>query len=201
MTHRPDEVNAKVGESKFKPHPAGQFVALCVDTIDLGEKLDSGPNFPDKLSPKCVLVFRTGEKNAESGEPVDAAQEYTVSMSEKANLRKALESWRGQPYNEGQVNDGVPLHKLTGQWALITVAHKTSAKGRTYAFVQSIVGVPAMLRERPVFAEYKRAEFWKDRKEEYAKEAQKFRALHAGPQGEVDDSGFPEDNGDSSLPF
>ena len=198
-----DIINAKQGESKYKPHGTGQFIALCADVIDLGEKVDSGPNFPDKLSPKCVLAFQTGYKNPETGDLVDATQEYTISMNEKANLRKALESWRGQPYNEGQVSDGVPLHKLTGQWALITVAHKTSAKGRTYAFIQSIVGVPAMVKERPVFPTYKRAEFWAERKAEYAKEAAKFRALHAGPVGEIDDEGFPDANGGSedSLPF
>lgn len=199
----PDQITAKnSSDAKFTPHKAGQFVALCVDALDMGEKVDSGPNFPDKLSPKCVLVFRTGEKN-DKGEPHDIGQEYTVSMYEKANLRKALESWRGTPYTEAQVEAGVPLHKLTGQWALITVAHKTSGKGRTYAFVQSVVGVPAMLKERPVFGEYKRAEFWQERKDEYAKEAAKFRALHAGPVGEVDDEGFPPPSDDetNALPF
>ena len=199
-----DTINAKneSGSAKYAPHKNGQFVAQCVDVIDLGEKVDSGPNYPDKLSPKCVLVFRTGEKN-EKGEPHDVAQEYTVSMYEKANLRKALETWRGQPYTEGQVNDGVPLHKLMGQWALITVAHKQSKKDRTYAFIQSIIGVPAMLKERPVFDSYKRAEFWQERKDEYAQDAAKFRALHAAPAGAIDDEGFPpaSDDDDSSLPF
>ena len=197
-----DKISAKNSDSKFRSHPEGQFVAQCVDVIDLGEKVEDYAGQPKKLSHKCALVFRTGEKN-DKGEPHDIGQEYTVSMYEKANLRKALESWRGTPYTEAQVEAGVPLHKLTGQWALITVAHKTSAKGRTYAFVQSIVGVPAMLKERPVFGEYKRAEFWQERKDEYAQEAAKFRALHAGPVGEVDDDGFPPPSDDEAnqLPF
>jgi len=199
-----DSVTAKAGESKFKPHNEGQFVAQCVDVIDLGEKVDEGPNFPAKLSQKCALVFRTGEKNPDTGDLTDVAQEYTVSMNEKANLRKALESWRGRPYTESEANKGVPVDKLTGQWALIGVAHKTSAKGRTYAVVQSVVGVPKIMQDKlPIFAEYKRADFWKERKEEYAKEAAKFRALHAGPSGEIDDDGFPDSGLDheDSLPF
>ena len=46
MTHRPDEVNAKAGESKFKPHPQGQFPAQCVDVIALGDKVDDYPGKP-----------------------------------------------------------------------------------------------------------------------------------------------------------
>lgn len=196
-----DTITAKGGESKFKPHPAGQFVAVCVDTIDLGEKVDSGPNFPEKLSRKCVLVFRTGERNPETGDFIDPAQEYTVSMGEKANLRKALESWRGKPYNEEQVKEGVPLHKLTGQPALIGVAHKTSKNGRVYGFIQSIVGLPKGM-QAPDVAGYERADFWAERKKEYAEEAKKFRAMHAAPMSEVDDDGLPPAfDDDSSLPF
>ena len=200
-----DKITATGNTSaKFLPHPSGQFVAQCCDTIDLGEKVEAFPGMPEKLTHKCALVFRTGEKNPETGELIDVAQEYTVSMNEKANLRKALESWRGQPYNEGQISDGVPLDKLTGNWALIGVAHKTSAKGRTYAVVQSIVSVPKAMREAvPTLPPYTRAEFWQDRKDDYAKEAKKFRALHAGPPSDgIEDDGFPpESDAGDSLPF
>lgn len=193
-----DEITAK-NESKFKPHPAGQFVAVCVDTISLGEKVDSGPNFPDKLSPKCALVFRTGEKNAETGDIVDIAQEYTVSMGDKANLRKALESWRGKPYTQDQIDEGVPLHKLTGQPAYIGVAHKTSKNGRVYAFVQSMMPVPRGAQP-PVFPEYRRADFWADRKKEYAEAAKKFRAANAAAPSD-DDFAPPLPDDADDLPF
>jgi len=202
-----DKITAKGGSTaKFLPHDAGQFVAQCVDVVDVGEKVENFRDSPEKLVPKCALVFRTGEKNPETGELIDIAQEYTVSMHEKANLRKTLESWRGQPYSDGQVNDGVPLDKLTGNWALIGVAQKTSAQGRVYAVIQSIVGVPKAMREAvPTFPAYTRAEYWQERKDNYAKEAKAFRALHAGPPGEVEDAGeFPGYEGDddaASLPF
>lgn len=196
----PDSVTAKAGESKFKPHPQGQFPAQCVDVINLGEKVDSGPNFPEKLSAKCALVFRTGAKNEDTGEPVDASQEYTVSMNDKANLRKALETWRGKPYTEEQATQGVPVDKLVGQWALIGVAHKTSAAGRTYATIQSIVGVPELMRPAlPTFAPYKRADFWQERKADYAKAAAEFRAKNAAPPSDDELHDAMDDADD--LPF
>jgi len=196
-----DKITAKGNTNKdFAPHKAGQFLAQCVDTIDLGEKVEAFQDNPEKLVPKCVLVFRTGEKN-DKGEPHDIGQEYTISMGDRANLRRILEAWRGQPYTEGQISDGVPLDKLTGNWAILTVAHKTSLKGRTYGFIQSVVGA-GMIKERPGFEPYKRAEFWQERKDEYAKDAKAFRNMHNGPAGDVSDSGFPDDTDDgSSMPF
>lgn len=196
-----DTITAKGNDSKFKPHPDGQFVAQCVDAIDLGEKVEDYPGTPEKLAHKCALVFRTGEKNPDTGELIDVAQEFTVSMGEKANLRKALESWRGKPYTEQQIEEGVPIHKLAGNWALVTVAQKQSGKGRTYAFIQSIVGVPAMMRDRlPTFPAYERAEFWQTRKDEYAKGAKAFRAKHAAPPSDDFDDSQVQDDADD-LPF
>ena len=199
-----DRVTAKSSDAKFTPHPEGQFVAVCVDVIDLGEKVDSGPNFPDKLSPKCVLVFRTGEKNPDTGEIVDVAQEYTVSMGDKANLRKALESWRGKAYTQEQADEGVPVDKLVGNGALIGVAHKISvAKKRPYAVIQSIVGVPQAMRPTiPMGTDYKRADFWADRKKEYAEAAKKFRADAGAPPAEAEFEEFPGAlDDDDDLPF
>src|SRR5690349_9680772 len=129
-----DKVTATNQDSKFKPHREGNdFLGLCVDVIDLGETTVAFPNKPTYLAQKCALVFRTGEKNPETGDYIDVSAEFTVSMGEKANLRKFLESWRGKPYTQEQIDAGVPVDKLEGNWALLAVAHKKSAKGRTYA--------------------------------------------------------------------
>lgn len=171
-----DRLSAKNSDSKFRPHPEGQFVGQCVDVIDLGEKVSEFPGKATSLSHKCALVFRTGEVNLETGELVDIAQEYTVSMGEKANLRKALESWRGKPYSEEECDAGVPLDKLEGQYALVGVGNKTSGSGKKYGYIISLVAIPKqMKKDLPGFAQYERAKYWEDRRADYAKAAQKFR--------------------------
>jgi hypothetical protein len=124
-----DTITAKGSDSKFKPHPEGQFVGQCVDTIDLGDNVETFIGKPTKLSHKCAIVFRTGEKNEQTGDYIDIAREFTVSMGDLANLRKFLEQWRGKPYTPEQIEEGVPLHKLTGNHGLLTVAHKLSGQG------------------------------------------------------------------------
>lgn len=195
-----DKITAKGNDSKFKPHPQGQFIGQCVDTIDLGERVESFAGQPKKLAHKCALIFRTGEKNAETGEYIDIGKEFTVSMGDKANLRKFLEQWRGKKYDAETVKKGVPLDKLTGNWALLSVGHRDSANGRTYADITAAVGVPEKMRgDLPAFDGYKRADFWQQRKEEYRKEAQAFRAEAGAPPNDDDDFG-PIDEEDD-LPF
>ncbi len=197
-----DTINAKGSDSKFKPHPEGQFVGVCADTIDLGDRVEAFANTPPKLAHKCAIVFRTGERNEQTGEPIDISREFTVSMGDKANLRKFLEQWRGKPYTTAEVEqgDGVPLHKLTGQPALITVSHKQSGQGRTYANITACVGVPKQMRgSLPDVADYVRADYWATKKKEYAEGAQKFKADQGPASDEFDDSQAFDDS--DSLPF
>lgn len=192
----PDEIVARGEESKFKPHPEGTLAAVCVDVIDLGKKADSWQGKP-KVSPKCALVFLTGKMNAETGEPHDVSIEFTISMGDKSNLRRFLESWRGKKYSDEQAQRGVPIHKLVGQPGLITVEHHQSKAGRTYARILSISPLPEGLGA-PTIPAYTRAAFWADRKKAYADDVARLLALH-----EPTDDGeqFDPSDDDSSLPF
>lgn len=191
----PDVINARGSKSNFTPHPEGQFLAQCVDTIDMGEKVEQYQGKPPKIVPKAVLMFRTGETN-EQGQCIDIGKEFTVSMGEKANLRKALEQWRGKKYTADEAAAGVPLHKLVGQWALITVEHKVSGGGNTYGNITAIVGVPKQMQANlPKFGTYERPEFYATRKTEYAEEVAKLRPVT--PDDDFD-GGLQDDD---DLPF
>lgn len=198
-----DTITARGSDAKYLSHPAGQFVATCVDTIDLGDKLESFPGTPDKLVHKCAIVFRTGERNEQTGEYIDIAREFTVSMGEKANLRKFLEQWRGKAYTVDQIEEGVPLHKLAGNAGLLTIAQQTSKQGRTYAVINACVGVPKQMAGAvEQHGDYKRADYWQTRKDEYAEGARKFRAEHQPPSNDDDFTpAFDEYSNEVDLPF
>lgn len=199
-----DQITATGSDSKFQPHDEGQFVGQCVDVIALGEKVQDFPGTTPYLAPTCALVFRTGERNTETGEYIDIAREFTVSMGAKANLRKFLEQWRGKPYTEEQVTAGVPLHKLEGNHGLLTIAHRTSGKGRVYANITACVGIPKQMQGGlGSYSDYERAEWWAERKKEYADGAAKFRAAiprSAPATEEFEDYPGPQDE-DDTLPF
>lgn len=189
----PDEVTAQDSGQNFKSHDEGQFAAVCADVIDLGERVEQFENKPAKLTHKAALVFLTNT----TGDTKDVSAEMTVSMNERATLRQFLERWRGKSYSPEQAQAGVPLNKLVGQAALISVEHKRSTKGRTYAKIQSIAPLPAGLAA-PGLNGYTRAEFWKGRKEAYAKDAERFKQTIA----KSDEPPPPDgDDLDDDLPF
>ena len=199
-----DTVTARDEGQKFTPHPEGQFAAVCVDVVNLGERVEQFKDQPKKLVPKVALVFQTGEVNADTGDLHQVSVEFTVSMGEKANLRKFLEAWRGKKYTDEQAEEGVPVHKLEGQAGYITVEQrKAKSSGNTYATINAIMPLPKGMM-KPTLPAYTRPEFWTERKKANAEAAAAFkRELHpvGAAAGSFED--FPEalDGGDDDLPF
>jgi hypothetical protein len=181
MSHQPDRVSVggESTDSKFKPHPAGTFAAVCVDVIDLGKRVGEFQG-KVKVSPKLALVFRTGERR-EDGEPFDISAEFTASMFDKATLRHFLESWRGRAYSEEQITATIPIDKLVGQPAFLNILHEIAkSSGRTYARIATVMPLPKGMA-RPEVGEYSRPAYWAERKAEYLEAYRKHEAANAPP--------------------
>lgn len=188
-----DQVTAQDKGQSFTAHDEGQFAAVCVDVIDLGQRLEQFQKQPGRIVHKCALVFLSDS----AGETKNIALEVTVSMNEKAALRGFLEGWRGKSYTPEQAKVGVPLHKLVGQTALISVEHKQSAKGRTYGKIKTVAPLPKGM-PAPDLNTYTREAFWADRKKQYAEEAARWSASLAQSDGDFPDQQPDEDD---DLPF
>ena len=193
-----DVIEAKQTGQQFEPHPEGQYAVRCVDVIDLGEKLEQFPGSPERLVHKCAIVFQSGEAN-ETGRLHEVSAEMTVSMHEKATLRKLLEDWRGKSYTDEQARAGVPVHKLCGQPALLNVEHKQSGSGRTYAKIHGITPLPKGMAA-PELPAYQRPEFWQERKATYAADVAKYKAK-IGLNGDLDTVPEALDDDPDDLPF
>jgi hypothetical protein len=188
-------------------HPADTVLMQCVDIVDHGVRPESYLGKDKGLKPKCAVVFRSTETK-QDGTPFDLSREFTVSTGPKAALRGFLESWRGAPYEDEWPD--VPLHKMVGVWAMVTVVHKKSADGtKTYANIGSVVPVPKPLRASlPTLAPYTRPDWFSERTAKYKAEADSYRSTHASgapaPAPTFDDEPpLPEYEGedDESIPF
>lgn len=199
MTHKPDEVTAKVG-GDFEPHPEGQFPAVCVDVVDLGQKVEEYQG-QKKVMPKVALVFASGERQKDEGKSLALlTTEMTNSASDKGNLRPFLESWRGKSYTPEQVADGLPLHKLHAQSALVTVEHVITKKGNRFAKIRAISPLPKVMPVPEGLAEeYTRPKFLTDKKAQYAKELAEHKAKT--PKADEFPEIPPQDDEDDDLPF
>jgi hypothetical protein len=142
---------AKGGGGKdFEPCPAGLFQAVCVDVVDLG--VQESP-FKDERTGKTKFVHKISirwqvEVEDDEGNPVRrddgkrflVSQFYTLSLNEKANLRRDLESWRGKRFTEEEINEGFDVERLVGANCLLNLVHSEDGK---YANVKAVLPIKA----------------------------------------------------------
>ena len=178
MTHKPDEVTAKDSGGNFSPHSEGQFPCLCVDVVNLGVNVEQFPGQEAREVAKVALVFASGERQADESLTL-VTTEMTLSANEKANLRKFLESWRGKSYTPEQAEAGLPINKLYGQSALVSIEHVLTRKGRKFAKIVSIGPLPKAMPspDGKLLIEYERPKFLVDRKAAYAEALAKHREV------------------------
>ena len=142
------------------PIPAGLQLARCYGVFDTGTHHDA---MYDKDKREVVVVFEVPKCRItitkEGEEPKDLpraiSQKYTISLHEKANLRKHLESWRGRAFTADELN-GFELKNIVGKPCLLNIIHNTPAEV-TYANISTIT--PLMDGMEPSKAENPEAYF------------------------------------------
>lgn len=122
----------------FTPCPAGSHAATCCDVVDLGIVKTNFNNQP-KSQHKVAVVWQTGESR-DDGKPFLVKKRYTMSLHEKASLRKDLESWRGRSFTDDELN-GFDLEVLIGVPCMISVVH-AAQNGSVFANVSAIMKLP-----------------------------------------------------------
>jgi hypothetical protein len=113
-----------------------------VDVIDLGMIEVTWPGEAPKKQHKCRIRY-IGEEQDDGGSPKWlTTQRFTVSLHEKASLRRYLEDWRGVKFTETELRR-FDLESLIGAAAWVKVSHETNATGdRTYARIDSCSRMP-----------------------------------------------------------
>lgn len=130
---------AREPESKFTPAPEGLYQAVCVDVHDLG--MESTP-WGEKH--KVLLVWQLEAVDTDTEKRFQVRKKYTLSLSDKANLRRDLECWRGRKFTAEELQ-GFDLEKLLAINCQLQIVHSLSDEGKTYANVQAIVPFNAKL--------------------------------------------------------
>src|SRR6185312_17440172 len=85
------------------------------------------------------VVWQVAE-NREDGKPFHVSKRYTLSLHEKSSLRKDLESWRGRPFTDGEL-EGWDVEGVLGAAAMLSVV-QTAQQGNVYANVSAIMRPP-----------------------------------------------------------
>jgi hypothetical protein len=129
--------------------PAGTHLARCYAVCDLGTQLGDFQGKP-KRARKCRIFFELPNEQAvfsEDGrkEPFTVSKEFTLSLHKKAELRKVLESWRGRPFTDEEL-DKFDVAKLVGAAAIITIGHEARKDGEgNYARILNVTKLMAQM--------------------------------------------------------
>lgn len=130
----------------FATVPAGNHVAICNAVIDLGLQPGSGM-YPEpkrqvylrfELPTERVKYERDG-KEVEG--PMSIGRTLTASMSQKANLRKLIESWFAKAFPTDDAAADFDLENLLGRKCLLNVTH-TEKGEKVYANVSNATPIP-----------------------------------------------------------
>lgn len=127
------------GGGNFEITPAGNHIGVCYMVCDLGDQ-EVDWQGAIKVMRKVRISWELPGEVMADGRPFSISKKYTLSLSDKANLRKDLESWRGRAFTDSEL-DGFDLFNVLGKGCMINVIHETN-NGKTYANVASVASLP-----------------------------------------------------------
>jgi len=140
------------GGGEFTPVPQGMHLARCYRVIDLGTQDSTYLGTVKKLA-KVMLQFEVhGEDDAgkaivtAKGEPMSISKNFTLSLAEKATLRKDLQTWRGREFTEDELR-GFELKNVLGAWAMVSVIKAAGSNGKDYTNIAAIMSVPPAIKK------------------------------------------------------
>lgn len=141
------------GGGNFKKVPPGAYIGRCFSLIDLGTQFTDGA-FGPKSQHKIKIGFELfGEDD--NGDPltidVDGkempltiSKTYTVSLHEKAGLRRDLAAWRGKDFTDEEAKS-FDVSKLLGAYAMVNVT-TSETNGKTYTNIAGLTPIPGALK-------------------------------------------------------
>jgi len=127
---------AKDSGSSAPAIPEGMYQAVCYGIFDIGTQ-HSEKWGVDKH--QCVIVWEIPEERIEvegKNLPRTISKKYTVSIHEKAAMRKDLQSWRGKAFTPDELK-GFDLRNVLGAHCMIQIIH-TEKDGRKYMNIAAI---------------------------------------------------------------
>jgi hypothetical protein len=125
---------------KFTPHPAGVQAAVLIDIHDAGMVENKAWG---KTEPKVDFYWYAGEtKTLDDGRvfPLLVKKQYTVSLADKAWLRKDLESWLARKLTDEEIKKGFDIEQLLGTACLLNVVHNEKGEN-VYANVNGVMPI------------------------------------------------------------
>ena len=154
------------GGSNFKRVPSRAFIGRCYSLIDLGTQRSDGQfgiKDQHKIQIRWELFGDDDDGNPLTVDvdgktmPMTISKSYTVSLHEKAALRKDLASWRGKDFTDEEAK-AFDVSKLLGAYCMVSVTTSEN-NGKTYSNVSGLTRLPSALKDNKPNAVHKNVLF------------------------------------------
>jgi len=141
------------GGGNFKRVPPGAYIGRCYSLVDLGTQLSSG-QYGEKMQHKIKIAWELFGEDEQGNPltvdvdgkemPMTISKSYTVSLHEKAGLRKDLAAWRGKDFTDEEAK-AFDVSKLIGAYCMVNVT-SNETNGKTYTNVAGLTPLPGALK-------------------------------------------------------
>ncbi len=104
-----------------------------------------------KRQRKVYVEWQTPHERTPDDEPHIVGKRYTLSSSERSNLRQDLESWRGKRFTDADFegDQAFDLASILGVHCLVTVI-TSERDGKRYADVGTVAAIPKGTEKPPL---------------------------------------------------
>jgi hypothetical protein len=140
-------------DGNYKRVPPGLYMGRCYSLIDLGTQLTTG-QFGTKLQHKIRIGFELFGEDEEGKPltididgkemPLTITKNYTVSLGDKAALRRDLAAWRGRDFTDEETK-AFDVSKLLGAYGMVNVT-TTETNGKLYSNIAGLTPIPGALK-------------------------------------------------------
>jgi len=135
----------------FERCAPGMHLARCYRIVDLGTQKSEYMGQP-KFLHKVMFgweIHGTDDNGTpirmRDGRPFAIFKNYTLSWSEKANLRLDLQSWRGKPFSQEELRK-FDLKNVLGAWCMLNIIERDK-DGKTYTNINGVTPVPGVIKQ------------------------------------------------------
>lgn len=200
------------GGGDFKKVPPGAYIGRCYSLIDLGTQLTTG-QYGEKLQHKIRIAWELFGEDDQGNPltvlvdgkemPMTISKNYTVSLHEKAGLRKDLAAWRGKDFTDEEAK-AFDVSKLLGAYCMVN-ATTSETNGKTYTNVAGLTPLPGALKNAKPAPVHENILFdldapdmkifsgFYEKLQEQIKRSPEWAALHGKKtQADVEPSGFDD---------
>ncbi len=139
------------GGGTYEQAPIGAHIARCIGLIDIGThhgEYEGVPNVRRQVIVKWELSNELISEGDFAGKPFTVSEFYTLSLGEKANLRKVLTSWRGKDFTDDELK-GFDLKNVLNKPCQLQVGRNKKDRAKVLAVMSLPKGVPVPEQVNP----------------------------------------------------